>query len=128
MYKLIQLNDNGFNEITTFNSLEDFHSNKSYKLDDNTFIVYASPDFLSIDKESQTKIIQEIIKTNEGRVTRFSSGIKIEKVESQNNKSACPTRCWCMVDGSGRYCEYYYCMNLPSCDGLCCWYVRCGDC
>ncbi|NAS10597.1 hypothetical protein [Poritiphilus flavus] len=129
MYKLIQLKDKGFKEITTYISFDAFKSEGKYKLDKSTFLVYAAPDFLDIDKDSQTKIIQEVIRINDGRITRFSSGVKIEKVESPNSKSACGHACWCMVDSSGRYCETYYCMRLPSCDGLCCWYARCpGNC
>lgn len=127
MYKLIQLSDTGFKELSTYGTINEFNSSASHQLDDHTYLVYATPNFQDVDKVSQTKIIQEIIKINKGRVIRFSSGIKIEKVDSVNNKSTCGHACWCVVDGTGRYCETCYPMNLPGCDGLCCWILRCAS-
>jgi len=127
MYQLIQLDDNGFKELSTYDSLSDFDSDENYTLNKRTFLIYTGDDFLTISKDSQTKIIQEVIEFNDGRVVRFSSGVKIEKAESNSIQNSCGHACWCVVTRNERYCETCYPMNIPGCDGLCCWILRCAS-
>ena len=79
---------------------------------------FSKADKLSADEE--TKIIQDLIAKYKGELLRVTKGVTVSK-DSDAVCCGAGSNCYCVVSGSDRYCEAYYC----NASGYC-WVVRCN--
>lgn len=100
-------------------NIDEASLDKVANLDSSTYIFPAGrpPE----DVDAQNAIIKQTVKINDGRILRASVGVKISAPEKIEGFSSCPGRCFCVIDGSSRRCETYYCNG----NGYC-WWVPCG--
>lgn len=99
--------------------IQDCFSKKKEAASTKSVVLFDFSKKQNLAEPEETKIIQELIQLNEGELLRVTKGVTISK----NADAVCcgAGSCYCVVSGSSRHCETYYC----NANGYC-WVVPCS--